>query len=52
MDKIFEKDISEALGFSAGNEEHIDINTNGGMLGILCMHHLYERFQTIYESIK
>ena len=35
-ESLFEKDISEAIGFTMGYKEYMDINRECGMLGVLC----------------
>ena len=41
---LFEKDVSEALGFTDGNQFWEDVKEgNGGMLSVLVSLHIYEQ---------
>ena len=48
--ELFEKNISEALGFSNGQREYLDIKKEGGMFGLIVTLWLYERSQKIYDG--
>jgi len=46
-DYLFEKDISEALGFTSGDKPHQDIKETG-MLGLICFLNFIERISNVY----
>lgn len=50
-DNIFERDISEAIGFTYGKYPDEDIK-EAGMLGLICSLYFFERIQKIYASDK
>lgn len=50
-DNMFEKDVSEAIGFSNGNKLYED-TVETGMLGLLCTINFLERLDRLYESTK
>ena len=51
VENLFEKDVSEALGFSDGEKEHNDLNKEGGVLTLLLILNLYEMFKDKYKLV-
>ena len=49
---LFERDVSEAIGFTNGDHEYLDINRECGMLGLICTLYFEERLSKLYASMK
>ena len=48
---MFEKGISQALGFNSGNVE-FDLNQQNGLLTLICVLNLIEKFDNLYDRVK
>ena len=49
-ESIFEKDVTEALGFSTDNMSNVANDDEMGVLSHLCLMNLFERTQNLYTS--
>jgi len=48
---LFEKNVSEALGFTLNQSNQIEINNQCGVLCLLMLSKLYERISKIYDNV-